>query len=113
LIWSKISENWSSPGALLSEQVRRGMLDAVLPELIDAINTRTVEIAKLRTARALERLSLNSGVVISNDAKPQYLRGQTGEIHEIDCDVVVSLDTPVGRFTSGHVRCPPGTAYPA
>jgi hypothetical protein len=97
----------------LADQVRAGTHDAELAGLIDAINARTGELAKLRTAQALARLSLHRRVVISADAKPQYLRGQTGEIHEIDGDiVVVCLDKPVGRFTSGHVRCPPGLLVP-
>ncbi len=108
----------STPGRLVAspsvaEQVRQGLLDDLLPELIDAINARTAELARLRTERALERLSVGSRVVISGEAKPQYLRGQSGEVHEIDGDVVVvCLDTPVGRFTSGHVRCPPGLLVP-
>jgi hypothetical protein len=100
-------------GASLPDQVRAGNHDAELLALIDAINARTGELAKLRTAQAIARLSLHRRVVISADAKPQYLRGQTGEIHEIDGDiVVVCLDKPVGRFTSGHVRCPPGLLVP-
>jgi hypothetical protein len=47
-------------------------------------------------------------VCIGDQVKPQYLRGETGTIHEIDGDVVVVyLDRAVGKFTSRHTSCSP------
>jgi len=87
---------------------RRDELDHGLPQLIDAINARMAALAQLRTDEALARLALKDRVRFANTAKPQYLRGATGEIDEFYGDaVVVCLDTPVGRFASGHVRCSP------
>ncbi|MGH9083070.1 MAG: hypothetical protein ACRDWN_06975, partial [Acidimicrobiales bacterium] len=56
----------------------------------------------------LARLSVGDRVRFADTAKPQYLRGATGEIHEFYEDlVVVCLDTHVGKFRSGHVRTSP------
>jgi hypothetical protein len=65
-------------------------------------------------ASAPSQLHVGGRVTIGATAQPKYLRGQTGEVHEIDGDMaVVCLDTPVGRFTSGHVRCPVELLVPA
>jgi hypothetical protein len=51
--------------------------------------------------------------MFNNQVTPQYLRGTTGEIHELaDNLVTVCLDTPVGKFTSGHIRCSPEMLEP-
>ena len=87
---------------------RRGQLDADMREIIDNINVRTETIARERTQSAMARLALHTRVRFDDRVTPQYLRGLTGEIHEItDGRVLVCLDTPVGRFTDGHVRCSP------
>ncbi|MFN2503665.1 MAG: hypothetical protein ABR540_05430 [Acidimicrobiales bacterium] len=45
---------------------------------------------------------------LNHTLSPRYLHGCCGEVHDIDGDhVVVCLDVPVGRFSSGHVRCYP------
>ena len=85
-----------------------GQLDDAIDVIIDSVNQRTRTIDRERKETARARLALHDRVRFANTAKPQYLRGATGEIHEFYEDlVVVCLDTPVGRFTSGHVRCPP------
>ena len=67
---------------------------------------RTVE--NLRTRRALAQLSVGTRVRLNNTVSPRYLHGCCGEVHDIDGEhVVVCLDVPVGRFSSGHVRCSP------
>jgi hypothetical protein len=94
--------------------LQAGQLDDDLTGLIDAINERTSTIAHNRTKAALARLRLSDRVQIGNRAKPQYLRGGTGTVHEIADDyVVVLLDRVVGKFTSRHLRCPPGMVGPA
>jgi len=99
--------------ASLADQVLAGSLDTELPALIDAINTRMHELDRIQTERALARLSVGSKVVIADGVKPQYLRGHTGEVHMIeDGHVVVCLDRPVGKFTDGHINCPPGVLVP-
>jgi hypothetical protein len=92
----------------LAERVLSGELDTQLPALVEAINRRWKTIQDQRTADAMAKLHVGDRVRINHDVSPQYLHGRCGEIHQIDNDrVVVCLDTPVGRFKSGHVRCPP------
>lgn len=65
-------------------------------------------IARERRDAALAGLAVGDRVRFANTAKPQYLRGSTGEIHEFYEDlVIVCLDVPVGKFKSGHVRASP------
>jgi hypothetical protein len=53
-------------------------------------------------------LNLNDRVRVGDNAKPQYIRGETGTVHELNDDyVVVLLDRAVGKFTSRHLRCAP------
>ena len=92
----------------LAGAVVAGQLDDALGALIDAINLRTHAIARHRRDTALARLAVGARVRFANTAKPQYLRGVTGEIHELYEDlVVVCLDEPLGKFRSGHVRASP------
>lgn len=91
----------------IAAAITAGELDDELPAIAAAINLRYAAIDRARTARALTYLHVGARVVIGTTAKPKYLRGLTGEVHEIvGDDAVVCLDTPVGRFTSGHIRCP-------
>lgn len=101
------TRDWSRESGVIAEAIRAGKIDSELHRLANAINDRHGELARLRRARALAGLHVGGRVMIGATAQPKYLRGQTGEVHEIDGDMaVVCLDTPVGRFTSGHVRCP-------
>ena len=94
------------------DRVLSGALDAQLPALIEAINRRWKIVQDQRTIAALAELRVGDRVRIGHDVSPKYLHGRQGEIHQIDHDhdhdhVVVCLDTPIGRFKSGHIRCPP------
>ena len=99
----------------LLDALAAGRLDAELTAVIDAINGRTSAIARSRTQAALARLNLNDRVRIADKAKPQYIRGETGTVHELNDDyvvvlldrVVVLLDGVVGKFKSRHLRCAP------
>jgi hypothetical protein len=85
-----------------------GELDGQLPALIDAINQRARTLSDLQLRDSLAQLSVGARVRINSTVSPRYLQGQCGEVHDIDGDhVVVCLDTPTGRFTSGHIRCAP------
>jgi len=47
-------------------------------------------------------------VCINHDAKPNYLHGRAGTVTGwAGQNVIVQLDQPVGRFTTGQLRCPP------
>lgn len=102
----------AGPEALAAALVA-GQLDDALGLVIDAVNLRTRAIARERKEAALDRLVLHGRVRIADTARPQYLRGATGEIHELEEDlVVVCLDAPVGKFRSGHVRTSPELLEP-
>ena len=97
----------------LLDALESGQLDGDLTELIDVINERTSTIAHNRTQAALARLRLNDRVRVGNRAKPQYIRGETGTVHELNDDyVVVLLDRVVGKFKSRHLRCAPEMVEP-
>ncbi|HZM54180.1 MAG TPA: hypothetical protein VFC03_04060 [Acidimicrobiales bacterium] len=92
----------------LLDAFEAGRLDDDLSAVIDVINRRTSTIARNRTQAALARLNLNDRVRIGDNAKPQYIRGETGTVHELNDDyVVVLLDRVVGKFKSRHLRCAP------
>lgn len=97
-----------SDTASLPARIGSGQLDADLPALIDAINARLRAIEDSRTRQALAQLSVGTRVRINDTVSPRYLHGCCGEVHDIDGNhLVVCLDVPVGRFSSGHVRCSP------
>lgn len=89
-------------------RIRCGALDAELPGLMDAIDARLQTVAALTSRRVLAVLSVGTRVRLNHTVSPRYLHGCCGEVHDIDGDhIVVCLDEPVGRFSSGHVRCSP------
>ncbi len=93
--------------------IHDGRLDDDLPALVDAINDRRHRIDSDQTRRALQHLSVGTPVRLDEHVRPRYLQGCTGTIHQIDgVTIVVSLDTPVGRFTDGHVSCSPRALHP-
>jgi hypothetical protein len=92
----------------LGRAIGAGLLDDDMWVVIEAVNHRMAVIDQQRRRQALASFALHDRVRFADNAKPQYLRGETGEIHEFYEDkIVVCLDRPTGRFKSGHVRCPP------
>jgi hypothetical protein len=97
----------------ITDAIATGSFDEQIPLLIDAINARNTVIARLRYEQARERIVLNGRVRISDSATPQYIRGLVGEVHGFEGDrVVVCLGSPVGKFKSGHIECPPELLEP-
>ena len=90
----------------IAAAIEAGHLGDELRSIANALNDRFAVLARLRAEHTLARIKVGGRVAIGADAQPQYLRGLTGEVHEIDGDmVVVCLGAPVGKFRSGHVRC--------
>jgi hypothetical protein len=88
--------------------IRGGHLDDELPALVDAINERRQRSDRDLTRRALQHLTVGTRVRLDEHVRPKYLQGAAGTIHQIDATtVVVSLDTPTGRYTDGHISCSP------
>jgi len=85
-----------------------GELDHHLSALADAINARRQLLHTVKAATALAQLCVGDEVRINHTVTPKYLRGIHGRVIDLDDDgATVCLHRPVGRFTSGHVRCPP------
>lgn len=105
-VGNEATQNWDRPGTIASA-IEAGALDDDLRPIAAAIEARWAELARLRVGRALQNITVGTRVAIGSEAQPKYLRGMTGEVHEIDGNtVVVCLGAPVGKFKSGHVRCP-------
>lgn len=96
------------PDRLLLDAVADGELDHSLHALADAINARRHLLHTVKAATALAALCVGDQVRINHAVSPKYLHGACGRVIDLDEDTAtVCLHRPVGRFKSGHVRCPP------
>ena len=90
------------------EAIARGELDEELGVLGAVINERVRLLATARSMRTLASLRVGDRVRINHSAKPNYLHGRAATVTGwAGQNVVVQLDQPVGRFTTGDLRCPP------
>src|SRR5215218_1327990 len=90
------------------EAIARGELDEELGVLAAVINERVRLLATARSMTTLASLRVGDRVRINHRAKPNYLHGRAGTVTGwAGQNVVVQLDQPVGRFTTGELRCPP------
>jgi hypothetical protein len=90
------------------EAIARGELDKELGVLGAVINERVRLLATARSMRTLASLRVGDRVRINHSAKPNYLHGRAGTVTGwAGQNVIVQLDQPVGRFTTGELRCPP------
>jgi len=93
---------------LLLQAIADGELDDHLGALADAIHARHHLLHTVRTATALAALCVGDQVRINHTLKPRYLHGVHGKIIEIDDEsATICVHRPIGRFHSGHIRCPP------
>jgi len=85
-----------------------GKLDDHIHALGDAIEARVHLLHTVQAATALAALCVGDNVRINHNVKPKYLHGARGRIVDLDDHhVTVCLHRPIGRFTSGQIRCPP------
>jgi class 3 adenylate cyclase len=90
------------------EAIARGGLDDELAVLGAVINQRVRLLATARSMTTLASHRVGDRVRINHSAKPSYLHGRAGTVSGwAGQNVVVQLDQPVGRFTTGELRCPP------
>jgi hypothetical protein len=90
------------------EAIARGELDSELAVLGAVINERLHLLATAQSMTTLASLRVGDRVRINHSAKPNYLHGQAGTVTGwAGQNVVVQLDRPIGRFTTGELRCPP------
>jgi hypothetical protein len=93
---------------LLLEAIADGELDDHLGALADAVHARRHLLHTVRTATALADLCVGDQVRINTTIKPRYLHGVHGKIIDIDEEsATICMHRPIGRFHSGHIRCPP------
>lgn len=93
---------------LLLDQIADGVLDQHLTAISEAVHARHELLETINSHKALAMLSVGDRVRINHHAKPRYLHGIQGVIVELDQrTATVCMHRPVGRFTSGEIRCPP------
>ncbi|MGI8731445.1 MAG: hypothetical protein ACR2LK_15930 [Solirubrobacteraceae bacterium] len=96
------------PDRLLLDAIADGELDHSLHALADAIDARRHLLHTVKAATALAQLCVGDQVRINHTVSPKYLNGACGRVIDVDeHSATVCLHRPVGRFHSGHVRCPP------
>ena len=95
------------PERLLLDAIAAGELDSHLTAIADAVDARRYLLHTVRSATALAEFCIGDVVRINDTVSPQYLHGAYATIVAIDDrTATVQLERPVGRFRSGHVRCP-------
>ena len=98
----------TNPDRLLLDAIADGELDHSLHALADAIDARLHLLHTVKAASALAHLCVGDEVRINHTVKPQYLHGAHGRVIDLDDHTAtVCLHRPIGRFTSGQIRCPP------
>jgi hypothetical protein len=96
------------PERLLLDQIAAGALDQHLVAISDAVRARYELLHTVTSHKALAMLTVGDRVQINHHVSPRYLQGIQGVVVELDEHAaVVRLHRPVGRFTSGEIRCPP------
>ena len=92
----------------LLDAIADGELDDHLTALAEAVDARRQLLHTVRSATALATLCVGDQVRINHAVSPRYLAGMHGTVVEIDAHAAtVRLPRPVGRFSTGEVRCPP------
>jgi hypothetical protein len=90
------------------EAIARGELDNELGVLGAVLNERVRLLATAQAVTTLASLRIGDRVRINHNAKPNYLHGRAGTVTGwAGQNVTVQLDQPIGRFTTGQLRCPP------
>jgi hypothetical protein len=92
----------------LLDQIAAGELDSHLTAIAEAIRARYELLQTIGSAKALAMLNVGDRVRINHHASPRYLHGIHGTVVELDDhNATVCVHRPIGRFTSGEIRCPP------
>ncbi|UNX55165.1 hypothetical protein MF406_02445 [Georgenia sp. TF02-10] len=93
---------------LLVGLIATGALDDHLGTLQAAISQRHRDCQRTASNQAAARLQIGDRVMLNHDVRPLYLHGATGTVTGwASHNVIVQLDNPTGRFTTGQLRCPP------
>ena len=96
------------PEHRLLDQIADGQLDTHLQALAQAIDARLHLLHVVQSQTALATLTIGDHVRINQHARPRYLHGVQGTILELDAkSATICIHRPIGRFTTGEIRCPP------
>jgi hypothetical protein len=99
-----------SPERSLLESIASGELDLHLPAIARAIDARLhlLHTMESRDAGGPPRGGGRGRPGGPGRARPRYLQGLHATVVDVDEQTAtISLARPIGRFTSGTVRCPP------
>jgi hypothetical protein len=97
-------------GRSLLDAIAAGDLGAHLGALVAAAQARRRFLITVCSATALATLGVGDVVRITEQVSARYPVGMHGTVMALDDHAAtVRLERPVGRFASGHVRCPPLT----
>jgi hypothetical protein len=79
-----------------------------LPAIARAIDARLRLLHTMESLDALAELVVGDQVRINHHARPRYLQGLHATVIDVDAQTVtIAVERPIGRFTSGTIRCPP------
>ena len=93
---------------LLLDAIADGELDHSLHAVADAVHARLALLQTVKAASALAHLNVGDVVRFTDKVRPRYLSGAQGNIVAVDeRDATVLLSRPIGRFSSGQIRCSP------
>lgn len=88
--------------------IATGGLDEHLATLSTAIHERHRVLVRAEANRAAASIVIGERVRLNHSIRPLYLHGASGTVVDwAGQRAVVRLDEPIGRFTTGEVRCPP------
>jgi hypothetical protein len=88
--------------------IAAGDHDDQLTALAEAVDARRRLLHTVRSATALAALRVGDLVRINHAVSPRYLAGLQARVVEVDeRAATLRLQRPVGRFSSGLLRCPP------
>jgi hypothetical protein len=97
-----------SPERSLLESIASGEIDLHLPAIARAIDARLHLLHTMESLDALAELVVGDHVRLNRHARPRYLQGLHATVVDVDAQTAtISLQRPIGRFTSGTIRCPP------
>ena len=106
--WTVSPRTSSDAERSLLDAIAEGELDDHLGAIAAAVDARRRLLHTIDSSHMLATFCIGDRVRIGQRVSPRYLAGLDGTIVEIDDRAAtVRLNSPVGRFESGRVRCPP------
>lgn len=95
------------PERLLLDQIATGELDAHLTAIFDAVRARRELLHTFGAAKALAMLTVGDPVRINHQRLATCTGSEAASSKVDEHAATVCIHRPVGRFTSGEIRCPP------